>query len=56
MTDIEKIEAVKKHLKTPFLLEMENGDFEQFSFTDKFIDMYEDEQLIKIYDEFSQRW
>ena len=55
MTDIEKIEAVKKHLKTPFLLEMENGDFEQFSFTDKFIDMYEDGQLIKLYDELLQR-
>ena len=55
MTDIEKIEAMKKHLKTPFLLEMENGVFEQFSLTDKFIDMYEDEQLIKMYDEFLQR-
>jgi hypothetical protein len=51
MSDKEKIEAVKKHLRTPFMLEMENGEFEEFSFTDKFIDMYEDKQLLQFYEE-----
>lgn len=49
MSDKEKIEAVKKHLKTPFLLEVENGKFEKFSFSDKFINMYTDEELLKLY-------
>lgn len=49
MTNKEKIEAVKKHLKTPFLLEVENEKFEEFSFSDKFINMYTDEELLKLY-------
>lgn len=49
MSDKEKIEAVKKHLKKPFLLEVENGKLEKFSFSDKFINMYTNEELLKLY-------
>ena len=51
MSNKEKIEAVKKHLKRPFLLEVENGKFEEFSLTDEFIGMYEDEQLLRFYEQ-----
>lgn len=51
MSDKEKIEVVKRHFKTPFLLETENGKFEKFSFSDKFINMYTDEQLLEFYEE-----
>ena len=50
MTKEEKIDFVKNRLKVPFLLEVEDGKFEEFSFTDLFINGYSDEQLLKFYE------
>lgn len=46
----KKIDFVKKWLKVPFLLEVEDGKFEEISFTDLFINGYSDEQLLKFYE------
>ena len=50
MTDKEKINAIRKHFKTPIKIMMENGKVEEFSFTDKFLDMYTDKELLKLYE------
>ena len=50
MNDKEKIKAIKKQLKVPFKIKYENGETEEFEFTDKFIDMYSDEELLKFYE------
>ncbi len=50
MTKEEKIEFVRKKLKNPIVIEVEDGKYEEFALTDLFINAYTDEQLLKFYE------